>query len=204
MKIRFWSKLATSNFILFYSKWIQVSIWRWKSMFFLLFKSAWSYFEGSCTVAHDLCNVSPALIPSPSTWLWACLDSLWSQWTVEWKAKTCSVNIKTYAVWLYAVMLDCSQETLCRDMKTPIECGPVNTQRPCAHAHIVRSCALGQQNATACPLLVPLLKGHGVIYAPVLWVRWELFVLWGTWPIEMWNMKMKFCSWIDLQGWAGI
>lgn len=50
----------------------------------------------------------------------------------------------------------------------------------------------GTTRATACPLLVPLQKGHCMIYAPVLWVRWELFVLWGTSLIKMWNMKLNF------------
>lgn len=62
----------------------------------------------------------------------------------------------------------------------------------------------GTTQAPVRPLLVPPQKGQWMIYAPVLWVRWELFVLWGSWRIETWNMKMKFCSWIDLQGWAGI
>lgn len=83
------------------------------------------------------------------------------------------------------------------------ETSPVKPRRPCAEMHPVRGSAVGQLKAAACPLLVPPQKGHCMIYAPVWWAGWRVFVLWGTWPIKTWNMKMKFCSWIDLQGWAG-
>lgn len=87
-------------------------------------------------------------------------------------------------------------------LKSPVVAVLVgNTVSTHTHSEKLRP---GTTKATACPLLVPPLKGHCMIYAPALWVRWELFVLWGTWPIETWNMKMKFRSWIDLQGWARI
>lgn len=76
--------------------------------------------------------------------------------------------------------------------------------KPSPVVQLVNASCPGPTIARACPLLVPPQKGQRVIYAPVFWLRWEAFALWGTWPIKTWNMKIKFCSWIDLQGWADI
>jgi len=53
---------------------------------------------------------------------------------------------------------------------------PVHTNKPCT----LRSYATGHSYCTARLPHGPTQKGHFMIYAPVLRVRLEVFVLWGT------------------------
>lgn len=73
-----------------------------------------------------------------------------------------------------------------------------------AYAHTVRSYALGQLKL----LPVLCLFYHKKVTAWFMHLFSELdgncLCFGAPDPIETWNMKMKFCSCMDLQGWAGI